>query len=236
MSASDLDLLLHDLAGHAAWPPTPRFRAVPAGRSTRRGLGLAALLAAAAIAVFGAVAVASDQLLHAVTIQRVPRLETPSPRSAADPLLGLLEPSVAAAATDAGFPVAIPGALGAPDAVTLRRQPATIVSLVYRPRPGLPASPGDPQVGALVSEFRGSGTLPFVGKIVGPGTTLDRVDVGGAPGVWIAGAPHEVFLPGGVDQLRLATNTLIWERGGSTYRLEADISREEALRIAGTVR
>ncbi|TPW12697.1 MAG: hypothetical protein FD127_2476, partial [Acidimicrobiaceae bacterium] len=35
-----------------------------------------------------------------------------------------------------------------------------------------------------------------------------------------------------VDTLRLATNTLLWERDGIVLRIEADISRDEAARIA----
>jgi hypothetical protein len=34
------------------------------------------------------------------------------------------------------------------------------------------------------------------------------------------------------EQVRLAGNVLLWERGTRTLRLEADISKEEALRIA----
>lgn len=230
MSASDVEHTLQRLAGQLEWPPTPRFRAVPQVRATSGGRRLlaAAILAAAALAAFAAAAVASDRLLHSVTVQRVERLPSPVPSPAVDPLLGTVEPSVSAAAADAGFPVAVPAALGPPDAVTLRRRPAVIVSLVYRPQ-------GRPE--ALVSEYRGSGSTQFAGKLAGPGTSIQSVDVGGSPGVWLAGSPHEVLIPnGGVDELRLATNTLIWERGGMTYRLESAIPLAEALRIAGTMR
>ena len=37
------------------------------------------------------------------------------------------------------------------------------------------------------------------------------------------------------DTLRLATNTLLWERNGLIYRIEADISLETAVRIANSV-
>jgi hypothetical protein len=237
MSASELDRLLHDLAVRAEWPPTPRFAAVPPRVPARRRYLLAALAAAIALLVFGAAAVASDLLLHSVTIQRVPALPTPSASPSVDPLLGQVEPSVAAASKDAGFQVAVPADLGSPDAVTLRKGPVTIVSLVYKPGPRLPSSPGMPQVGALVSEFKGDGMPAYLGKLVGPGTTIETVDANGAQGVWIAGSPHVVFLGNGTtDELRLATNTLIWERGGVTYRLEADIPRADALRIAETMR
>jgi uncharacterized protein DUF4367 len=35
--------------------------------------------------------------------------------------------------------------------------------------------------------------------------------------------------------VRLAGNTLLWERGALTLRLEADINEEEALKIARSV-
>lgn len=38
-----------------------------------------------------------------------------------------------------------------------------------------------------------------------------------------------------IDTLRLASNTLLWERGDITYRIEAEISLETALRIAASI-
>ena len=38
------------------------------------------------------------------------------------------------------------------------------------------------------------------------------------------------------DTLRLAGNTLVWEQDGVTMRLEAQVTKEQALRIAGTFR
>src|SRR5437867_1441669 len=61
------------------------------------------------------------------------------------------------------------------------------------------------------------------------------------PGFWLAGEPHQFFYrdPSGnfqADTLRLAGNTLLWEEGGITHRLEAQVSKDEALRIASSVR
>ena len=39
-----------------------------------------------------------------------------------------------------------------------------------------------------------------------------------------------------METLRLAENTLLWERGGVTYRLEAQVTRDEAIRIASSFR
>ena len=35
--------------------------------------------------------------------------------------------------------------------------------------------------------------------------------------------------------MRLATNTLLWQRGDHVYRIEADISLPTALRIAASI-
>jgi hypothetical protein len=89
----------------------------------------------------------------------------------------------------------------------------------------------------LVTEFRGSNTRRYADKIVGPGTTVERVSVGGDPGVWISGRPHVFYysdLRGAVnaETLRLAANTLIWEHGGVTFRIEGRIAKADALAIA----
>ncbi|MEP7114113.1 MAG: hypothetical protein ABI862_12675, partial [Ilumatobacteraceae bacterium] len=58
-------------------------------------------------------------------------------------------------------------------------------------------------------------------------------------GYWIEGSPHQLMFVFGDnvqdDTLRLATNTLLWQRGDRVYRLEADIDLATALRIARSV-
>jgi hypothetical protein len=60
---------------------------------------------------------------------------------------------------------------------------------------------------------------------------------GGAPGIFLSGGPHVVFYrdPGGEirdETLRLAGNTLLWERGELLLRLESALRLEDALRVA----
>jgi len=67
------------------------------------------------------------------------------------------------------------------------------------------------------------------------------VDVAGRRGYWLSGKPHEFVYwdkNGDFRQeiVRLAGNTLVWERGPLTLRLEADINRSEALEIARSMR
>jgi hypothetical protein len=211
---------------------------------------LLALLAATVAAALAAGAVAAGFIhIPGVNIQRSSRLPaTPTPAAPGSPLgsrldLGAEQASVAAAQQAAGFAVAVPAALGDPDLVFFRPPPVPVVTLVYRPRPDLPAGK-DPEVGALVMEFRASGSgADYVQKMVGPDTRIEQVTVNGAPGVWLEGAPHAVFVvpsPAGrdivTDNIRLAGNTLLWYRDGVTYRLEANVTKERALQIAGTVR
>jgi len=130
--------------------------------------------------------------------------------------------------------------LGSPDEVYVStRSPGEVVSLVYRARPGLPASQAG--VGLLLTEFRARLDGELISqKVAGPGTRIESVTVNGAPGLWLEGDPHFLaFLDeeGDVieDRTRLAGNVLLWEVGDLTLRIEADIGKDEALRIAESV-
>jgi hypothetical protein len=70
---------------------------------------------------------------------------------------------------------------------------------------------------------------------------VDEVVVNGGSGFWLEGRPHFFFYrdaTGAVRQetLRLAGNTLLWQQGEITFRLEAEQSRDAALRIASSLR
>jgi hypothetical protein len=149
--------------------------------------------------------------------------------------------TVDAAQAATGLRVLIPAALGNPDLVYLDTTvPGGAVSLVYAPRPGLPETP-QTGVGLLLTEFRGNIQPALLGKAAGPGTTLTPAVVGGEPGWWLAGTPHIVFYqaPKGEvrqDRIRLAGNTLLWEHGNLTLRLESGLSRDEAVRVAESAR
>jgi hypothetical protein len=143
----------------------------------------------------------------------------------------------------ARFTVTVPTApeLGAPDDVYLESTATgDRVTLVYRVRAGVPVSK-EAGVSALVVELRGALDEILLGKATGPGTRVEPVTVNGGRGFWLEGAPHQFFYrdPDGSvrpDTLRLAGNTLLWEQGGVTLRLEADLTRDQALRLASTFR
>lgn len=141
------------------------------------------------------------------------------------------------------FTLRVPTAadLGAPDDVFVETTGASDrVTLVYRQRSGIPVSK-EAGVSALVVEFRGVLDERLLGKATGPGTRIEAVTVNGGRGFWLEGVPHLFFYrdPSGSVQdetLRLAGNTLVWEQDGLTIRLEADISKERALRLASSFR
>jgi hypothetical protein len=70
---------------------------------------------------------------------------------------------------------------------------------------------------------------------------VEEVTVGGEPGYWFSGEPHFFTYIDADGQFReertrLAGNTLIWQRGDLTLRLEGQLPKEEAVRIAESMR
>jgi hypothetical protein len=122
--------------------------------------------------------------------------------------------------------------LGEPDAVYVKPAYGNEITLVYRARPGLPPI-GDTEIGLLLNELPGNNGM-YLTKSLPPGTDLEEVEVNGERGYWISGKPHLLSPIGG--KKRLAGNTLLWEQGDLTLRLESSLSRKEALEIAHSVR
>ncbi|MFL6189520.1 MAG: hypothetical protein ACJ75E_06650 [Actinomycetes bacterium] len=239
-------------ARRPAAPARRRGRlAGPIGRPVWRRLavaGLAAVLLAVAVLVASPgtrEAVARRLGLRGVGVQLggpPPPTVTTRPGERLD--LGLGERvTLEEARRRVGFPVLVPGAAGF-------QQPAAVyvneavpaggrVDLVYRARPGLSASPFT-DVGLLVTEFRGQPTPEFLKKVAVLGM-VEEVRVGGEPGYWFSGEPHFFTYRDAAgnlrdEQTRLAGNTLVWQRGELTLRIEGEISKQEALRIAESMR
>jgi hypothetical protein len=141
-----------------------------------------------------------------------------------------------------GFPVLVPGAPGfqQPDAVFVDDLPAGgRVDLVYRARPDLPASPFT-DAGLLVTQFQGRWTPEFLKKVISMGV-VEEVTVGGEAGYWFSGEPHFFTYRDAAgefreERTRLAGNTLIFQRGELTVRLEGRLSREAAVAVAESMR
>jgi hypothetical protein len=244
----ELELALAELGRSIEFPPTPDLasrvreriaaereprrtvRFLPARRTLIIALAVLAAVVGALMAVPGTRAAILEFFgLRGVTIERVENLPT-VPKQAD---LNLGAPVTLERARElADFDVAVPEALGDPDEIYFSDFPSGgMVSFVY-------GSSEEPR--ALFSQFKGK-TGEAVLKKVEAGTNVEGVRVGGEPGFYLSGEPH-VF--GFVDRnglfqeetVRLVGNVLVWERAPLTLRLEGDVSREEALRIARSVR
>jgi hypothetical protein len=254
MRDEELERTLRDIGAHLDYPaPVAMASAVRARIHTpRRGgwrlvFAPAALTAALLLVLVGAVA--SDLPANAVDFLRVRGIDifpVPSvPATLPPPKIAFegQRMSLAEARSRARFAVRVPSAaeLGTPDDVYLETVGTTDrVTFVYRQRPGIPVSE-NAGVSALVVELGGTIDVQLLGKGTGPDTPVEAVNVGVARGYWIEGAPHLFFYrdPQGnavQETLRLAGNTLVWEQGGVTYRLEAQITKEQALRLATSFR
>jgi hypothetical protein len=240
---SDLERELRELP--VAWPDTPDLAAaVAAGRGAARApragrrldwpaWRIAVALAAALIAVVMAVPPARSAVLDWLGFASV-RIERGEPRpSRFGSELSLGEPvTLDQARRRAGFPLVVPEAAGPPDAVYLSRDPAR-VDFVYRSGSG---------VGLLVTQFRAVAS-PVIEKVAGEGTRVERLQVDGDPAFFLSGARHGfAYIPedsryGGFEEQRLAGNTLLVDRrDGVLLRIEGELSREEAVRIAASAR
>jgi hypothetical protein len=257
----ELERMLSSLGREVDWPPTPDLAGrvmtrldeepAPARRrlsaflppaGLRRSLALAAvallLLAGAAFAAVPGVrdAVLDFFGLQGATVERRETLPTPPPERPLD-----LGDRTTLDDAQLGFEPLVPDELDAPDAVYVRSgPPGGELSLTYVARPGLPRA-GNTRLGLLVTEFRGDLSPEYVRKVGGATTSIERLTVDGDPAIWVAGAPHFFFYrtPDGViveDQLRLADNVLLLERGPLLIRLEGAFDRERAIELARSLR
>ena len=169
--------------------------------------------------------------LGGVTIVRVDELPVAPVRG--QPFLGE-RTTLAAARRRVEFAIALPHGEGsrAPDEVYVRDFPpdGAACSSGFRRAAAARAHPvARPDDRARADQERG------------PGTVVERVRVGPSPGAWIGGAPHTVYSAGRdgdeyEESLWLAGNVLVWELGGRALRIEADIPKDEALRLARDTR
>jgi hypothetical protein len=139
-----------------------------------------------------------------------------------------------------GWKIEVPASLGPPDAVYVKLAPSGpsggMVTLAYGPRPDIKTTRLS-GVSVLVTEVHGRVDEQYFGKTLGPDVTIEDVSVDGHAGYWISGSPHMfVFIDteGNAypDTLRLATNTLVFDDGGTIVRVEGDLTKEQAIQIA----
>jgi hypothetical protein len=239
----ELELALREVGARLDWPDEPEVASGvlagirrPSARSRvpRRAFVVAlAVLVVAIAAVFAVPQTRASILrffhLRGVTIERVPELPTVPVQGGLGTFLG--EPvSLDEARSQAQFDVVVPAALGDADQVYFQASPpGGMVSFLY----GTRAKPS-----ALLTEFQAR-VDEVIFKKVAPDTKIDPVQINGQPGFWIEGAHSFTYLDRQDDmqteQVRLAGNVLVWELGTRTFRLEADVPKAEALRIASSM-
>jgi hypothetical protein len=240
--ADRLDAVLGDLASAVEFPPTPRMRAAVAERLVEppRVRWFGALPRALVLALVGLllVATAAAALVLAVPglrlafVPELPRASVP-----ADPLGTRLALGAAIPVDDVAD--LAPAALG-PPAEAYGIGDGAIVSLVYAATDELPALDGT-DIGLLVQAIDGALEREQVSKIaVEVGASVTEVSVNGARGYWIAGPPHllRYLGPDGEERAeatRLVGDTLVWERGGTLFRIESGLGLTETVRIAESI-
>lgn len=199
---------------------------------SRRALVVAVAVLAVAVGAVLAVPQARSTVkdwlgIGNVTIRYVEKLP-PVEQATAD--LGLGEQmSLEEARERAGFQVRVPTVDGLDDPPKVfYNDQSSQVAFLY-------GSEDKPKLLITQADARGA-----IDKIVNLNVTeRDLVVVEpGYAGVWLYGAKHAIFYPSTdhEEPFRLVGNALVYEIDGVTLRLEAEISKDEALRIARSMR
>lgn len=217
-------------------------------RVGRRGSAwdlVAVRAAAALVLVFAGLLVASPDVRAAVgdwlrfagiNIGRgqEPPVEPPTDRYV--PLPGERKTSLAEAVEMATFEIRVPAELGAPDLVTVADgEPPRVVSLLYLAAPGRPAAgPASAGVAIRIDQFAGR-IAPLFSKYIDDDTG-ETLTIGPYRAFWID-APHPVLYVDPLDRnfeesARLSARSLIIEVRGTTVRIEGDLTKEQAIKIA----
>lgn len=243
--------LVQSIASRLEYPPTPdivgRMREQKPPRPSRplvRRLALATLAIVLIVGGLLAVPQARAALVEilrvgAVTIHLVEPTDTLTPTGS--PAATLTPPVPLASVADlAGettlsdaqsrvrFPIRLPtypADLGLPDRVFLQNLGGRAVILVW-------LQPGTQTQAQLSLHVLG----PGVEATKGPPDSIAFTMVHDQPAVWATGPYYLLYGDGSAymsNQRRLVSgHVLIWEEGGLTYRLETDLSMEEAVAIA----
>jgi hypothetical protein len=240
-----LDARLAELGTAIAFPATPQLAAIVAEelRNPTRRIGLprpiarSVALALAATLLLVGIAAAIGIALGGLRLTFGP---PPSPLPSFSVGPGLGHPvTLSEARASVAFTLRVPSLpeLGEPDLIFLAEPPAGgAVTLLYGERPGFPAS-SKTSVSLVITQFRADIEPEIFEKLINSGVSVTATRVNGVPGWWIAGGDHFFFYRDANGQvvdttLRLAGDTLIWEEGPVTHRVEGAPSLADALRVA----
>jgi hypothetical protein len=241
---TELEARLHALGAELELPATPDLARALAGRLgepqprprprwlVRSAVALAVLVAAAAATLAfspGARSAVLEWLgLRGAVVSVVVDLPPLTPAQSLE-FLGE-EVDLAEAERRAGFDALELGSLGEPDAVYVK-EPG-MISFVYG---------RDLDVRLIFSQVNGALDESFIfKKVVSSGTLVERLEVDGGRGIFLTGEPHAfayVTADGAFhdERVYLARDALLWERGPLTLRLEGELTKAEALALAGGV-
>lgn len=261
LRAMDDEQLGAALAGiELAWPSTPdvativgatirEHRAAPslvAPRLTLPSRRRTALVIAAALLALAGAALAARLVidLGAVAVEVLPGRPTALPTNIATSSdLGRQMP-LAEAEGIAGFPAALPIALGPPDGAWLEEAEvgpesgdATVRIVTHwlpLGRADLPIIVGT-KSGAVLMQFEGEWEVASK-QVYSETNRFGVAIVDGRQAFWTTGE-HELKLMAGGDIHRFLVtgNVLIWQDAGFTFRLETALPRKAAIAVAETV-
>lgn len=137
-----------------------------------------------------------------------------------------------------GIPVQLPTdpAIGPPDAVYVDRVRDNQVAFVWAASDALPET-REPGIGLILMRFDGTMQDRYHEKLIGQGTTVERVTVDGNRGFWVSGEAHFFFYvreDGGIidDGRRWVDDALAWTDGTLTYRIESALGRDATIELA----
>jgi hypothetical protein len=239
---NELERDLRDLGRELALPAEPDMVGPvaarlhrPPRRSWRRPLFAAVALAVLALGIALAVPPARSAILRffhlgAVSVERVETLPPARQRPLAagfGPLVDRVE-----AENRLGVKLLLPPLQGGPPKRIYAPGNELLATVLNFPVDGK-------RKAVLLIEIPGS-NLGVAKKVVQKETLIAPVSVLGRSGLWIRG-PHVVaFLADASGThspiTRAAGSALIWLHGGLTLRLEGDLTEEQALRLARTIR
>ena len=214
----------------AAAPSVPAIRRWPVIASF--GAAAAAIALLAAIATPGSRDAIAD--FFGIEGSKVEFLPTPAPGTSPTPLPTPVD--IGASATQVTLAEA-EAALGFAPSLPDGRQPAEVLLVRYA---------GQPVVILRYPEYDLWQTKLIAGSSFGkepvPGGLVEEFLIEGTPARWITGAPHFVFYEqqDGVrfdaSERLVEQSTLIWNQHGVFHRLETDLSRDDAVEIARSLR
>jgi hypothetical protein len=245
-----LESRLADLGAEMAFPATPPIATVVGEqlRHPRPGLGRrqpisrGVALALAATLLLVGVAAAAGIALGGLRLVFGPASFSPLPTLVVGPGLGEAT-SLSEARQQVTFTLRVPALteLGQPDLVYVAEPPAGgAVTLLYGDRAGFPA-PAVTGIGLVITQFRADIGPDAFEKMIDSGVSVTDTRVNGQAAWWVAGGEHYFFYRDAngriMDEtLRLAGNTLIWEEGGVTHRVEGAPTLAAATRVAESLR